>query len=134
MDLFTRNNYQLTIARIIAGTGLSLAQVKKAIRDFKKDKVIYSMQDFQSNKVILLREPYRSNLASLNTPAIGEEKLNLETLRQEMMNRRQLSGSELVRRHDITADRAEDLLEQLADKMSLITEIDAKGERIYRLN
>ena len=133
LELFTQYDFQLTIAKIIASTGLNIREVRKAIGEFKKDNVIYSMQDYQSNKVILLREPYRSNLAELNKPLLSEGQLNLDSLAKEMKIRKRLTSSELSKLHQISEVQAKDLLEQLAEKIEIKKEIGADGERIYRI-
>lgn len=133
MELFSHYHFQLTIAKIIAGTGLNLKQIKKALREFARDKVIYTVQDFQHNKVILLREPYRSNLATLSLPPVKSETLDLEKLRDKIEERKEISSRDLAREHHMPEERAQALLEQLAEKMNLLKEVKANGETIYRV-
>ncbi|MCB0687215.1 MAG: winged helix-turn-helix domain-containing protein, partial [Saprospiraceae bacterium] len=133
LDLFANNGFQLTVAKIIAATGMDLHSVRKAVKEFKKDKVIYSLQDYQNNKVLLLREPYRSNLATLSLPLPEKKTLDLENLASEMENRQVISSKDLAEKHQISEETAQDLLEELAKKITLKIELGEDGEKIFRL-
>lgn len=91
------------------------------------------MEDYQSNRVILLREPYPSNLATLNKPLPSTDHLNLDSLVKEMEIHKRFTSREVAKRHQISELKAKDLLEQLAEKIEIKTEIGPDGERIYRI-
>jgi hypothetical protein len=131
IDLFVKNEYRLSVAKIIAGTGLNLKEVRESLREFKRDKVIYTMQDYAGNKVILLREPYRGNVAALNTPILPPVKLDLDQLADIIRKRKKMTSRDLSRLNNIPEDEAEDLLEQLTGQAAIRVEINHNGEREY---
>jgi DNA-binding IscR family transcriptional regulator len=131
LDLFVKNQYKLSVAKIIAGTGLNLKEVKKAISEFKRDKVVYTMQDYSGNKVILLREPYKGNLAALNTPIAQQNRLDLDQLAEIIRDRKKMTSKDLSRLNDIPEDEAENLLDQLAKQSGIRVEINNAGDREY---
>ena len=80
LQLFQKNEYRLSFAKIIAGTGFDLRAVKQAIRFFKKEQVVMTITDPITHKQsILLKEPHRSKASHYTMiPQIEEPDASLD--------------------------------------------------------